>query len=198
MLNKLFLFLVLFSFPVHAHTFTGMIGFYDGISHPVLGLDHFLAMVCVGIVSTQIGGRAIWFVPSCFVIMMIVGGIVGIFLEINLKNIVDIAMFIIELGIVLSVILLGIAIVADKKIYPIVITIFVCIFGIFHGLAHGIEMPWAANPILFSLGFTTGTATLHLFGVGIGSFANRTKFLSIGLKFTGTIIAIYGCYLLLI
>ena len=59
-------------------------------------------------------------------------------------------------------------------------------------------MPWAANPILFSLGFTTGTATLHLFGVGIGSFANRTKFLSIGLKFVGSIIAIYGFYLLLI
>ena len=51
LLNKLFLFLVLFSYPVHAHTFTGMIGFYDGISHPVLGLDHFLAMVCVIILT---------------------------------------------------------------------------------------------------------------------------------------------------
>ena len=59
--------------PLYAHTFTGMNGFYDGLSHPVLGLDHFLAMVCVGVVSSQIGGRAIWTVPSLFVLFMIVG-----------------------------------------------------------------------------------------------------------------------------
>ena len=76
--NKIFLFLILLSFPVNAHTFTGMIGFYDGLSHPVLGIDHFLAMVSVGIVSAQIGGRAIWTVPSTFVVMMIIGGILEI------------------------------------------------------------------------------------------------------------------------
>ena len=57
--NKIFLFLILLSFPVNAHTFTGMIGFYDGLSHPVLGIDHFLAMVSVGIVSFQLSGKAI-------------------------------------------------------------------------------------------------------------------------------------------
>ena len=76
--NKIFLFLILLSFPVNAHTFTGMRGFYDGLSHPVLGIDHFLAMVSVGIVSAQIGGRAIWTVPSTFVVMMIIGGIIEI------------------------------------------------------------------------------------------------------------------------
>ena len=67
--------------PLYAHTFTGMNGFYDGLSHPVLGLDHFLAMVCVGVVSSQIGGRAIWTVPSLFVSFMILGGIAGLFIE---------------------------------------------------------------------------------------------------------------------
>ena len=72
-----------FAIPANAHTFTGMIGFYDGLSHPVLGTDHFLAMVSVGIVSAQIGGRAIWTVPSTFVGVMIIGGILGIAAEIN-------------------------------------------------------------------------------------------------------------------
>ena len=67
--------------PLYAHTFTGMNGFYDGLSHPVLGLDHFLAMVCVGVVSSQIGGRAIWTVPSFFVLFMVIGGAVGLFID---------------------------------------------------------------------------------------------------------------------
>ena len=72
----LFLFFLLTT-PVSAHTYTGMIGFYDGLSHPVLGIDHFLAMVSVGIISAQIGGRSILIIPSTFVGMMIVGGLIG-------------------------------------------------------------------------------------------------------------------------
>ena len=68
----------LISSVTHAHTYTGMIGFYDGLSHPVLGFDHFLAMVSVGIISAQIGGRAIWTIPSTFVLIMVVGGLIGI------------------------------------------------------------------------------------------------------------------------
>tara|TARA_Y100000741_G_C18218777_1_gene544908 strand:- start:466 stop:708 length:243 start_codon:yes stop_codon:yes gene_type:complete len=75
---------------VNAHTFTGMIGFYDGLSHPVLGIDHFLAMVSVGIISTQIGGRAIWTVPGTFVLMMLIGGILGMIVEIFLLNFTEI------------------------------------------------------------------------------------------------------------
>ena len=84
LLNKFYflIFIYLFSLPVNAHTFTGMIGFYDGLSHPVLGVDHFLAMVSVGIVSAQIGGRAIWTIPLTFVCIMIVGGIIGISAEV--------------------------------------------------------------------------------------------------------------------
>ena len=79
----IFFILILLAFPVNAHTFTGMIGYYDGLSHPVLGIDHFLAMVSVGIISAQIGGRAIWSVPVTFVSIMIFGGIIGIIFEIQ-------------------------------------------------------------------------------------------------------------------
>ena len=78
----LFLSLVLYTSGAHAHTFTGMVGFYDGLSHPVLGMDHFLAMVSVGIVSAQIGGRAIWTIPATFVLMMIIGGTIGMLIEV--------------------------------------------------------------------------------------------------------------------
>ena len=193
--NKIFLFLILLSFPVNAHTFTGMIGFYDGLSHPVLGIDHFLAMVSVGIVSAQIGGRAIWTVPSTFVVMMIIGGILGMVAEIFLLNITELFIVIVEIGIVLSVILLGLAIAIGKKLSLIIMMFFVSIFGLCHGTAHGMEMPWAANPILFALGFSSGTATLHLFGVIIGSLLIKNNYSLFLLRFIGIASACYGVYL---
>ena len=193
--NKIFLFLILLSFPVNAHTFTGMIGFYDGLSHPVLGIDHFLAMVSVGIVSAQIGGRAIWTVPSTFVLMMIIGGILGMVAEIFLLNITELFIVIVEIGIVLSVILLGLAIAIGRKLSLTIMMFFVSIFGLCHGAAHGMEMPWAANPILFALGFSSGTATLHLFGVIIGSLLIKNNYSLLLLRFIGIASACYGAYL---
>ena len=193
--NKIFLFLILLSFPVNAHTFTGMIGFYDGLSHPVLGIDHFLAMVSVGIVSAQIGGRAIWTVPSTFVVMMIIGGILGMVAEIFLLNITELFIVIVEIGIVLSVILLGLAIAIGRKLSLTIMMFFVSIFGLCHGTAHGMEMPWAANPILFALGFSSGTATLHLFGVIIGSLLIKNKYSLFLLRLIGIASACYGAYL---
>ena len=189
----LFISILLIIKPLYAHTFTGMNGFYDGLSHPVLGLDHFLAMVCVGVVSSQIGGRAIWTVPSLFVLFMIVGGAAGLFIEIlaiTLSNII-------EWGIIFSVIFLGLSVAIEKKLPTKIIMIAVAFFGSFHGLAHGIEMPWAANPLLFALGFSSGTATLHLFGVGIGLVLIRNKFLNIILRTLGFACALFGFYLII-
>ena len=179
--------------PIHAHTFTGMNGFYDGLSHPVLGLDHFLAMVCVGVVSSQIGGRTIWTVPSLFVSFMILGGAAGLYIEILAITLSDI----IEWGIIFSVIFLGLSVAIEKKLPTNIIMIFVAFFGLFHGLAHGIEMPWAANPLLFALGFSSGTAVLHLFGVGIGLVLIRNNFLNIILRILGLVCAIFGFYLII-
>ena len=164
MVNKIIL-LLLLSFPVNAHTFTGMIGFYDGLSHPVLGLDHFLAMVSVGVISAQIGGRAIWTLPSAFVFSMILGGFFGMGTEIFYSHLEKFISLQVELAIILSVIFLGIAILIEKKLSIKFIFIFIFIFGISHGIAHGIEIPWAANPFLFVFGFSVGTASLHLLGV---------------------------------
>ena len=191
-MNKnLFIFLfcfLIYPLPVLAHNFTGMVGFYDGISHPVLGFDHFLAMISVGIVSAQIGGRAIWTVPITFVSIMTIGGLFGFFLIID-------EFFFVEIGIVFSVILLGLGITIEKKIPSNLIMFFVGIFGLFHGIAHGIEVPAAANPLLFVLGFICGTSALHLFGVGIGYFSIKTTISLILLRITGILFAIYGIYL---
>ena len=192
MFNKKFYILLIcllvYPLPALAHAFFGKIGFYDGISHPVLGLDHFLAMISVGIVSAQIGGRAIWTVPSTFVIIMIIGGLFGFLLIIE-------EFYFVEIGIILSVIFLGLGISIEKKIPTKLIIVFVGIFGFFHGTAHGLEVPAAANPILFVLGFICGTSALHLFGVAIGYFSIKTALSLILLRLTGITFAIYGIYL---
>ena len=192
-MNKnLFIFLTCLIFcplPALAHNFTGMVGFYDGISHPVLGLDHLLAMVSVGIVSAQIGNKAIWTIPTTFVIIMTIGGLFGFLLIIE-------EFYFVEVGIIFSVILLGLGISVEKKIPSKLIMVFVGIFGLFHGIAHGIEVPAAVNPILFVLGFIFGTATLHLFGVAIGYFSIKKTLSLILLRLTGVSFAIYGIYLL--
>ncbi len=183
------IFLLIYPLPALAHNFIGKIGFYDGMSHPVLGLDHFLAMISVGIVSAQIGGRAIWTVPTTFVSIMTIGGLFGFLLIIE-------EFYFVEIGIIFSVILLGLGISIDKKIPTKLIMVFVGIFGLFHGTAHGLELPAAANPILFVLGFICGTSALHVFGVAIGYLSIKTAISSILLRLTGITFAIYGMYLL--
>ena len=193
MLKNIFIAIILaVAFPefAYSHTYTGMNGFYDGISHPVIGLDHFLAMISVGIISAQIGGRAIWSVPSTFVFIMLIGGILGIYFS-------GVDHKFIEYGIIISVILLGLGIAVSKKLSVLITMIFVGIFGFCHGTAHGLEMPNAANPLYFALGFVTGTTILHLFGVGIGYYSIKTNLTSLLLRVTGTIFSIYGVYLII-
>ena len=190
--KKIFISIIYLSFyqlPVLAHNITGKLGFYDGLSHPVLGLDHLLAMICVGILSAQIGGKAIWTVPTTFVTIMTIGGLLGFLLIID-------EFYFVEVGIVFSVILLGFGISIEKKIPVKLIMIFVGIFGLFHGIAHGLEVPAAANPVLFVLGFIFGTTTLHLLGVAIGYFSIKKTISLILLRLTGVSFSIYGIYLL--
>ena len=188
MKNKFLIFLIwllIYPIPLHAHDITGKIGFYDGLSHPVLGIDHLLAMISVGIISAQIGSKAIWRVPITFVTIMTIGGLFGFSLIIQ-------EFYFVEVGIIFSVILLGFGISIEKKIPTKLIMIFVGIFGLFHG----IEVPAAANPILFVLGFISGTTTLHLLGVVIGHFSIKKTLSLILLRISGISFAIYGVYLL--
>lgn len=143
-----------------AHTGVGgTAGFSHGFLHPFTGLDHVLAMVMVGIFAWQLGGRALWLVPTAFVALMAVGGALGV---------AGIGMPFVETGIALSVVVLG-AVVALRLRAPVAVAMAVVgLFAIFHGHAHGSEMPESAAGIAYGLGFMLATAMLHAAGVGLG------------------------------
>ncbi|MEM7617649.1 MAG: HupE/UreJ family protein [Pseudomonadota bacterium] len=183
----LLLFLPQYSFA-HIGGHGHISGFWAGISHPVLGLDHLLAMVSVGIISAQIAGRAIWIIPLTFVIVMAIGGAFGM---------MDIGLFAIEPGIALSVIMLGLAITQGKKIAMKFILAMVAFFAIFHGYAHGLEIPQFASSWLYIIGFMLGTAILHILGVLIGIFANKFNNGATILSYSGAVIAGMGLHIIL-
>jgi urease accessory protein len=143
-----------------AHTGVGTtMGFTHGFGHPFSGLDHILAMVAVGLFAANLGGRAFWLVPASFVIMMAVGGALGI-------SAAEIPF--VEIGIAASVIVLGLA-VAMQWTLPVAGAMALAgFFALFHGHAHGAEMPTDASGLAYGLGFVLATAILHLIGIGLG------------------------------
>ncbi|MGV6808331.1 MAG: HupE/UreJ family protein [bacterium] len=143
-----------------AHNMTGH-GFFAGFYHPIGGLDHLLAMLSVGMLSTQIGGKHIWSVPATFVVIMLVGGYIG-FIGLSLPD------TFIEHGIMLSVVLLGLVIATGGQLSMILIYGFVAFFGFCHGYAHGVEMPVQAKATYFAAGFVLSTIIIHLIGVLVG------------------------------
>jgi urease accessory protein len=167
------LFALTFSSPAFAHAAGHSNGFLTGFLHPVLGFDHLLAMVAVGIISAQMGGKAIWSVPLAFVCMMVVGGLNGLYVGDTLP--IDLAMTIVECGIIASVALLGLAIAMDKNIGAPLAMAFVGFFALFHGFAHGYEAPGLEMAWLYIAGFICGTAVLHIAGVLIGLGSEKLK-----------------------
>jgi urease accessory protein len=157
--------------------------FLGGLTHPVLGVDHFLAMVSVGIVSAQIGGRAVWTVPTTFVLVMLFGGLLGWSFT---------GFSAVEAGIAISVLALGCAIAADKKLSVSLVMTAVGFFAIFHGYAHGAEMPTVANPYTYAAGFMTGTAVLHIAGLVVGDIARHYQRGKLMLRVSGGAIAGVG------
>ena len=143
-----------------AHTGVGATaGFAHGFLHPLTGLDHVLAMVMVGVFACQLGGRALWLVPATFVALMAVGGTLGV---------AGIGVPFVETGIALSVIVLG-AVVALRVKAPTALAMAVVgLFAIFHGHAHGSEMPENAAGAAYGLGFMLAIAFLHAAGIGTG------------------------------
>lgn len=148
-----------------AHTGAGAVhGFSHGFAHPLGGLDHLLAMVTVGIFAWQLGGRAVWAVPATFVGLMAVGGALGV-------SGIDVPF--VELGIALSVIVLGGVVAFGLKAPLAAAMAMVGFFAIFHGHAHGAEMPADASGLAYGLGFMVATAGLHLAGIGLGMAIGR-------------------------
>ena len=172
-----------------AHTVGGEGGFLAGLTHPVLGFDHFLAMLSVGILSSQMGGRAIWSVPTTFVSVMAIGAFIGL-KAIGLPGV--------EYGIALSVLVLGFALAMEKKLPPVWAMVGVGFFAIFHGHAHGTEMPTIVKPIIYACGFLLGTAALHVTGVLIGVFANKTSKGAAILRYVGAGISGVGVHIIYI
>src|ERR1700674_985637 len=161
----------IFLFPSLAAAHTGVgaaLGFSDGFLHPFGGLDHLLAMFAVGLFAAQLGGKAIWLVPGTFVTMMIAGALVGVF-GLPLPGV--------EYGVALSVIAIALP-VAFALGMPVGLAMaLVAIFAVFHGYAHGSEIPEGAGKALYISGFALATALIHvagiLSGLGLAGLANR-------------------------
>jgi urease accessory protein len=143
-----------------AHTGTGNVGgLVSGMKHPVSGLDHIVAMVAVGIWGAFLGGRAMWMLPVVFPVVMAFGGGLGV-LAVPIPAI--------ETGIAISGITLGtmVALAARPPLW--VAALIVGFFAIFHGYAHGAELPEAANALTYAVGFVVVTGLLHLCGIAVG------------------------------
>ncbi|HNW61596.1 MAG TPA: HupE/UreJ family protein [Piscinibacter sp.] len=154
------LLLALLATSAQAHEGSGMAGgFISGFLHPLLGWDHVVAMVAVGLWGAFLGMPAIWALPVVFPVVMALGGALGV---------AGVPLPAVEIGIAASAIVLG-AMVAFAVRAPIALAaVIVGAFAIFHGHAHGTELPQAANPIAYSLGFVIATGLLHLGGIASG------------------------------
>jgi urease accessory protein len=172
--------------PVLAHTGVGAThGFEYGFMHPIGGMDHVLAMVAVGLFAALLSGRALWAVPAAFVGMMLVGFGLGV---------AGIEVPAVEFGIAGSVVAIGAAVAFGAQ-WPVAAAMaFVGAFAVFHGYAHGLEMPLDATGAEYAAGFAIATALLHAAGLGVG-LATRAR--PIALRAGGAAVAALGLAIML-
>jgi len=179
--------MLLWPFAAWAHVESGKAGgFLSGLSHPVSGLDHVLAMIAVGLWGAQLGRPAMWLLPVAFPMMMAFGGMLGL-MGIPLPGI--------EIGIALSGVVLGALILGETKMPLIGALVLVAFFAVFHGHAHGTELSPGQNAMLYSLGFVICTGTLHGVGIGMG-LAHRWNFGRLALRGAGSVVMIGGLFFL--
>jgi urease accessory protein len=177
--------LALVATPALAHSGAGDAhGFIHGFAHPIGGFDHILAMVTVGLLASMLGGRALWLVPLSFVGMMIVGGALGM---------TGVGLPFVELGILGSVIVLGATVALGRPWSLGLAMALVGVFAVFHGHAHGAEMPAGAGALFYASGFAIATALLHAVGIGTGLILGRWPALS---RLAGAGVALAGVALM--
>lgn len=162
-------------------------GLSAGLLHPLTGADHLIAMVAVGIWGAQLGAPAIWMLPITFPLVMAFGGVLGI---------LHIPLPMPELVIALSALVLGGAVALRLKLPFIAAAAIVAVFAIFHGHAHGAELPGSANPLAYGTGFVVATGLLHLCGITIGTLT-RWPVGERVVQGLGVVIALLGGYFLL-
>jgi urease accessory protein len=162
-------------------------GFAAGFLHPILGFDHVVAMVAVGMWGAQLGQPAIWVLPVTFPLVMAFGGVLG-GLGVPIPGI--------EIGIAVSAIALGLMVAFAARPPLAIAAILVAVFAIFHGHAHGAELPESANAISYSVGFVVATGSLHALGILLGVM-NRWVAGARTLRAGGAFVAACGAYFLL-
>jgi urease accessory protein len=154
------IFLVFQTFPALAHTGEGYGGgFVAGFTHPILGWDHIAAMVAVGLWGAFLGSPAIWILPVVFPLVMALGAVAGI---------AGLPVPAVETGIALSAVVLGLMIVLAARPPLWIAAVLVGAFAIFHGYAHGTELPTTVNAFAYAVGFVVSTGLLHLIGIAFG------------------------------
>jgi urease accessory protein len=175
--------LILLAQNAFAHVQVGeAAGLLTGFLHPISGLDHMLAMVAVGLWGAQLGVPAIWVLPVAFPLVMALGGMLGL-LGVPLPGI--------EYGIAASALLLGAAVAFEVRASLVVTAVLVGVFAIFHGHAHGTELPPGQSALLYSMGFVIATGCLHAVGIGIG-VVHRWTWGRYLLRAAGVVVAMGG------
>lgn len=169
--------------PVHAHVQQGAAqGLLTGLSHPVSGPDHVLAMIAVGLWGAQLGAPAVWILPVTFPMVMAFGAFLGL---------VGLPVPGVELGIALSAVLLG-GMVAGEARPPLPLAaVLVGAFAIFHGHAHGTELPPGQSGLMYSIGFVTATGLLHGLGIALG-LVHAWPWGRVALRVAGGVVAVGG------
>jgi urease accessory protein len=168
-----------------AHPQTGeTVGFLTGFRHPISGLDHVLAMVAVGLWGAQLGSPAIWLLPVAFPIVMAMGGMLGL---------VGVPLPATEYGIAVSAIMLGAAVLFEIRPPLTLAATLVGFFAIFHGHAHGTELPPGQSALMYSMGFVIATGCLHATGIGIGT-VHRWVWGQKLLRVAGAMVAVGGVF----
>jgi urease accessory protein len=158
------------------------VGFVTGLLHPVSGLDHVLALIAVGLWGAQLGQPAVWLLPVTFPMVMAFGGMLAL-IGIPLPGI--------EVGIAASAIILGIAVLREARPRLAVAAFVIALFAIFHGHAHGTELPEGENGLVYSMGFVIATGSLHATGVCIG-LVHRWSWGQRVLRLVGGCVAVAG------
>ena len=184
--------LTLFSPLVLAHpghigpdTTTGVM---TGFVHPFTGLDHLSVMIGVGLLAALMGGKAVSRLPMAFIGIMVIGGALGV---------AGMVLPGIEMGIALSVIGMGAMLLAGGRMSEKVATGLVMAFALFHGMAHGMEMPLDAQALEYFSGFIVATAILHVSGIALGKFVMTSTINQRLMRVVGVVMAAFGGILML-
>lgn len=183
----IFLITVLWPLSALAHVGSGEAGgFLIGIQHPVSGWDHVLAMIAVGLWGAQLGAPALWILPVVFPMMMAMGGMLGL-MGIPLPGV--------EAGIAISAVVLGFMVLTEARLKIQLAMVIVAFFAIFHGHAHGTELPAGQSGLLYSIGFVAATGCLHGAGITIG-LIHRWQVGRLVLRGAGSLVCAAGFYFL--